>query len=125
MLKRVLGEHVDQNAKDFLDLMAEDAVMEFPFARPGRPKKVSGHADLTAYLEPLADILVIESFTDPVVHWTLNPKIVILEFSITGHSRSNGQPYNQSYVEIITLEGGKIKNIRDYWNPLLTQSLSA
>jgi ketosteroid isomerase-like protein len=125
MLKRVLGEHIDQNATDFSDLMAEDGVMEFPFARPDRPKKVSGHADLVAYLEPLTDILAIESFTDPVVHWTLNPNVVILEYGITGRIRSNGQPYNQSYVEIITVEDGKIKNIRDYWNPLLTQSLTA
>jgi uncharacterized protein len=125
MFKRVLGERVDQNATDFLDLMAEDGVMEFPFARPDRPKKVSGHSDLAAYLEPLADILAIESFTEPVVHWTLNPKVVILEFSITGRIRGNGQPYNQSYVEVVTIEDGKIKNIRDYWNPLLTQSPTA
>ena len=52
MLKRVLGDRVDQNATDFWDLVAEDGVMEFPFARPGRPKKVSGHSDLAAYLEP-------------------------------------------------------------------------
>ena len=125
MLKRVLGEHVDQNATDFLGLMGEDGAIEFPFARPDRPKKVSGHSDLAAYLEPLTDRLAIESFTEPVVHWTLNPKVVILEFSIIGHIRSNGQPYNQSYVEIITVKDGKIKNIRDYWNPLLTQSLTA
>ncbi len=125
MLKRVLGKHVDQNATDFFDLFAEDGAMEFPFAPPGRPKKVSGHADLLAYLEPLADRLVIESFTNPVVHWTLDPRIVILEFNIAAHIRGNGQSYNQSYIEVITLENEKIKNIRDYWNPLLTQSLTA
>jgi uncharacterized protein len=125
MLKRVLGDHVDQDATDLLDLMAEDGVVEFPFAGPGRPKKLSGHRDLTAYLEPLADLLAIESFTDPVVHWTPNPKVVILEFSIVGRMRSNGQPYKQSYVEIVTVQDGKIENIRDYWNPLLTPSLTA
>jgi ketosteroid isomerase-like protein len=125
LFKRVLGEHVDQNATDLLDLMAEDGVMEFPFAPPGRPKKVSGRSDLAAYLEPLTDILAIKSFTEPVVHWTHNPKVVILEFSITGHIRGNGQPYNQSYIEFITIEDGKIKNCRDYWNPLLTRSLTA
>ena len=59
------------------------------------------------------------------MHWTLNPKVVIVEFGITGRIRSNGQPYDQSYIEVITLEDGKIKNIRDYWNPLLTQSPTA
>ncbi len=41
--------------------MADDGVMEFPFARADRPKKVSGHSDLAAYLEPLTDIFAIES----------------------------------------------------------------
>jgi ketosteroid isomerase-like protein len=59
------------------------------------------------------------------VHWTLDPKVVILEFSIAGRIRGKGQPYNQSYVEIISIEDRKIKNIRNYWNPLLTQSLTA
>lgn len=125
MLKRVLGEHIDQNATDFLSLMAEDGVMEFPYARPGRPKTVSGHAALAAYLAPLTERLEISSFSDLVVHWTLNPEIVILEFSIAASIRGTGQLYNQSYVEIITLADRKIKHIRDYWNPLLTQSLTA
>ena len=123
MLKRELGGRVDQDAEDFLDLIAEDGTMEFPYAPPGRPKRVTGHADLAAYLEPLTHLFTMEWAGEPTLHWTQDPDCVIFEFSVVGRVTSTGQTFDQSYIEVITLEGGKIKTFRDYWNPLVLQNL--
>ncbi|HDR9881364.1 TPA: nuclear transport factor 2 family protein [Burkholderia cenocepacia] len=125
MLKAALGDIVDPAAVDFLDLMAEDAVMEFPFALPGGPQKVEGRAQLEAYLRPLDGLLAIESHTGPTVHRSTNPNVVILEFSVKGRVVSNGLLYDQTYISVLTLKDGKIANFRDYWNPLVTQRLVA
>lgn len=125
MLKQALGDIIDQNAEDFLGLMAEDGTMEFPYAAPGRPRKVTGHTDLAAYLEPLEGLFTVDSLIGPTVHHTLDPKTVIQEYSITGRAAKTGKPYDQSYVEVITVEAGKIKTYRDYWNPIVTEALNA
>ena len=125
MLRRVLGDLLDQSPGDLLDLFAEDGSMEFPYALPGWPKRVVGHADLAAYLEPLADVFTITSMGEPTVHLTHDPKVAILEFSVTGRAAATGKSFDQSYVEVITVEDGKIRTYRDYWNPLVVQDLSA
>ena len=125
MLRRVLGDLVDQSSGDFLDLFAEDGAMEFPYALPGWPKRVVGHADLAAYLEPLTDVFTITAMGEPTVHRTQEPNVAILEFSVTGRTTATGKSFDQSYVEVITVEDRKIKAYRDYWNPMVVQDLSA
>ncbi len=125
MIKRELGDAVDQTGRDFIDLFAEDGAMEFPYTLPGWPKRVAGHSDLAAYLEPIADLFTVESVVGPTVHRTQEPNVVILEYSISGFAKNTHEPYDQSYVEVITLESGKIKTYRDYWNPLVVQNLTS
>ncbi len=122
LFKQILGDRIDQSAADFLELFTEDGVMEFPYALEGRPKRVAGRAALAEYLGSLNDRLAIDSNSEPVVHWTRDPNVVIVEFSIVAHLRSNGEQHDQVYIDVLTLENGKIKNFRDYWNPILTRS---
>jgi uncharacterized protein len=121
MFKAILGSRVEQDARDLLDLFAEDGSMEFPFALEGRPKRVEGRAALEEYLRSLNARWAVDSYSDPVVHWTKDPNVVIVEFSVKGHMRDGGQAHDQVYIDVLTLGNGKIKNFRDYWNPMLTR----
>ncbi len=125
LLKSALGDLIDQSAGDFLDLFAEDGSMEFPYTLPGWPTRVDGHADLAAYLEPIANMFAVEMITDVVVHRSQDPIVTVVEYTISGHAIATNKHYNQRYIEVITLECGKIKNYRDYWNPLIVQNLAA
>ena len=44
---------------------------------------------------------------------------VIFEFSCAGAGAKTGEPYNQSYISVVTLRDGRIARYRDYWNPLV------
>jgi uncharacterized protein len=123
MLKNALGPAVDQSAVGFLDLMAEDAVTEFPYAPAGRPKSVRGRDALQKYLEPLENKFSINSHTDPIVHRAQDSRTFILEYSISATATQTGLPYEQSYISVIRTDGEKIRHFKDYWNPLAAQSL--
>lgn len=118
MLLTALGERADPAAKSFIDLMAEDFVMEFPFARPGMPTRVEGRAAVLAHLVKVGEGVTVESASNLVVHETRDPEVVILEFDGHGQALKTGEPYEQRYVSVIRARGGKIIHFKDYWNPI-------
>ncbi len=118
MLKRALGSLVDQDADAFLSLMADDGVMEFPYAPPGQPRQVTGRSALARYLAEIASLITIAVIEGPRVHRTDDPATVILEFTGTGQAVATGRPYRQDYISVIETGGGQIVRYRDYWNPL-------
>ena len=122
MLKSALGSRVDQEADGFIELMASDAVMEFPFAPDSAPKKLSGRDELKKQLAMLGKLVDFEDMTLLQTHETQNPEVVILEFSCRGTALKTAKPYNQDYISVITTRDGSIIHYRDYWNPLIALS---
>lgn len=119
MLKAALGPRVDQAASGFVEMMAPDGVMEFPYAPAGGVTRIEGREALSAYLARFGEVLAIDHMTEPTVHLTQDPDVVILEFGCVGRGLKTGVPYIQRYISVITLEAGRIVRYVDYWNPLM------
>ncbi|MGD0700500.1 MAG: hypothetical protein ABSA02_11515 [Trebonia sp.] len=51
-------------------------------------------------------------------HQTLDPDVAVIEMTATGKLKDTGEPYDQSYVVVLTARDGRITRYRDYWNPL-------
>lgn len=119
MLREALSDFLAPGAHSFLQMLADDAVMEFPYAPPGIAGRLEGRAAITAHVNGLGHILTIERMTDLVVYPTTRPGVVVLEFGCLGSGVSTGKPYNQTYISVITLRDGHIVHYRDYWNPLV------
>jgi ketosteroid isomerase-like protein len=119
MLRQALGEQLSADATGFVDMMAEDGVMEFPFAPPGTVRRLEGRAAVAAHLAGFGDILRIDAMNDLVVHRTQAPDVFVLQFGCVGQGVKTGEPYDQRYVSIITLRNGRIARYEDYWNPLV------
>lgn len=119
LLRLALGERVDPAAETFLDMVAEEVVMEFPYAPPGVVRRLTGRAALARHLDHLVGVIVIDRFSAPLVHETRDPGIVVVEFGCTGHGVVTGEPYDQRYISVVTVRGGRIVHYRDYWNPLV------
>jgi ketosteroid isomerase-like protein len=112
-------------AKDmagFTALFAEDGVLEFPFAPPGRPREVSGPA-LRDYLIDYPSRLDPREVTDITVHETADPDVAVVELTVTGVVTATGRPYELRYVCVLTVRDGLIVRYRDYWNPLALAEL--
>ena len=116
LLRSSMGDQLVPEAVSFLDMLAEDAVMEFPFAPPGLPACLDGKAAIRNHVESLGGMLQIGSFSSPTIHRT--PSGFVLEFTCLGVGTQTGRAYNQEYVSVITLRDGRIVRYRDYWNPL-------
>jgi ketosteroid isomerase-like protein len=119
MLRSAIGDLLQPDAESFLEMFAEDGVMEFPYAPPGGVTRLDGRAALASYLQGFPEILQIDRMTKSVVHRTMNPEVVILEFDCVGRGVRTGEPYDQRYISVITLRNGLIVHYSDYWNPLV------
>ncbi|MEV7871095.1 nuclear transport factor 2 family protein [Streptomyces sp. NPDC088124] len=105
----------------FAALYADDAVMEFPFAPPGRPQRLDGRAAVEAYLDGYTDLLDIQRIHDVTVHETTNPEVIVAELAISGRIVATDAPYTARYVAVLTIVDGLIRHYRDYWSPLAFQ----
>jgi ketosteroid isomerase-like protein len=107
----------------FAGLWAEDGVAEFPFAAPGYPAKLEGRAAVAEYLRDYPNILDIREIPQSVMHQTVDPKVVVVEFEAAGVVVSTGAPYRMSYIAVITVRNNEIQRYRDYWSPLAAAEL--
>lgn len=119
MLKLAISGLLRPDAESFIEMFAEDGVMEFPYAPPGGVTRLDGRDALASYLQGFPEILQIDRMTEPVVHRTMNPEVVILEFGCVGRGVRTGEPYDQRYISVITVRDGLIVHYSDYWNPLV------
>lgn len=102
-----------------MKLFAPDAVLEFPFAPAGMPRKVSGHDALLAHMRHFPEMFDVK-FVDLVFHEAVDPSLVIAEFRSTGTARPTGKPYEQTCISVVrTDDNALITHYLDYWNPLV------
>jgi ketosteroid isomerase-like protein len=118
-----VAEHLRLTAagrtEEWVELFAPDAVLEFPYAPAGVPRKVTGRDALVAHMSGFPETFDVE-FVDLVFHETADPGLVIAEFRSTGTARPTGKPYEQTCISVVrTDDEGLITHYLDYWNPLV------
>ena len=74
-------------------------------------------AAVAEYLSGYPDILQIKDIPRPVIHQSVDPDVVIVEFEATGTVIATGAPYRMTYIAVITTRNGEIQSYRDYWSP--------
>ena len=119
LLRTALGDSLAPTADSFVEMMAEDGVMEFPYVTAGEPVRLNGREAVRQHLASLAGLIDIDGFHDLVVHPSQTPGVFILQMRCTGTAVTTGLPYNQRYISVITVADGYIVNYLDYWNPLV------
>ncbi len=119
MLRRGLGDRLDATADSFVDMVADDVVMEFPYATPGMVTQLKSKAAIAEHLQNLGGMLAFDRMSEPAVHASTDPDVFVLEFTGHGKGVETGEPYDQDYISVIRLRDGKIVHYRDYWNPLV------
>jgi ketosteroid isomerase-like protein len=109
-----------QDWDKWINLWADDAVLEFPFAPKNRPSIYRGKQDILTYMSSTTRIIVVDSVSKLNISPMLDPNKIVIELAINGHLISNGATYNQLYVTFFEFESGKIKYYREYWNPIVS-----
>lgn len=121
--QHAVAEHLRLTSAGLTDewvmLFAPDAVLEFPYAPSGVPRRVEGHAALREHMRSFPDNFDV-TFVDLVFHETADPSLVVAEFRSTGTARPTGKPYEQTCISVVrTNSESRITHYKDYWNPLV------
>lgn len=117
MLRGALGDALAPGAATFAEMFAETGVMEFPFAPADGVRRLEGRPALIDYLAGLGTMIDIVGVSAPIVHRSVESDTFILEFTGVGRGVASGKTYEQTYISVIRVSGGRIVHYRDYWNP--------
>lgn len=118
MLREALGDRVADDATTFVDMLAKDAVMEFPFAPPGLPNRLEGQGAVADHLVKLARLITFDRI-GPATVLVQDSGTTVLAFEAAGTGVETGARYDQRYLSIITTVNGRIVHYLDYWNPFV------
>jgi ketosteroid isomerase-like protein len=104
----------------FGDLLADDAVIETPFAAPGRPTRVEGREEWLRRTESERANLPVrfEEVRDVVVHETTDPEVIVVEYRLTGVIPATGRRSSAAFIGVLRVRDGKVVHWREYQNTL-------
>jgi ketosteroid isomerase-like protein len=123
-VQRYLYLFSQQSWDEWIDLWADDGVLEFPFAPAGRRSRYVGKADILAYMKAVAVRMAGRIRSEGLdyfhVHAMRDPATTCLEMGVRGRILETGAPYLQKYISILEMKGGKLVLYREYWNPLVS-----
>ena len=57
-------------------------------------------------------------FDELVVHRSQDPRVVIIEYDVHGKTVATGSSYDNRFISVVTIEGRKIVQWRDYMDSL-------
>lgn len=106
----------------WIDLWAEDGILEFPFAPAGRRPIYRGKPEILGYMKAAAGRVAIDSVALARVFPMHDPAVAVAEFAIKGRALPGGAAYDQSYVLFFETRDGKLAHYREYWNPLVSMA---
>ncbi|MFJ6749334.1 MULTISPECIES: nuclear transport factor 2 family protein [unclassified Streptomyces] len=109
---------LDKDIPAWIDLWDENGIFEFPFAPEGLPTRLEGKAAVAAYMRGYPDHIDLHDFPYVEIHRTLAPETIVVEMRGVGRLVTTGDPFDMSYIAVVTVKGGLITHYRDYWNPL-------
>ena len=120
VFRRVMGHLFAGDAGAYADMFAKDAVVEWPFAAAGWPKRLDGHDAIRTHVEGVfarfkASGRKLVAVRDAVIH-SIGTHEVAVEFSI--EAEAPGGAVRLPYVQFLRVTNdGQIAALRDYFRP--------
>ncbi|MCX4974140.1 nuclear transport factor 2 family protein [Streptomyces sp. NBC_00620] len=112
---------LDKDIPAWVDLWHEDGILEFPFSPEGWPKRLEGKAAIAEYMRDYPDHIDLHEFPYVEIHQTIAPETIVVEMRGVGRVVDTGNPFDMTYIAVVTIRNGLITSYRDYWNPLAVQ----
>lgn len=103
----------------WMDIWAENAIVEFPFASGQYPKRLEGNDAIYEYYKDASKAFELCEEKPLVIYPSSDPLIAIFEISMKFHIIQTGRDYNQDYICLVKVrDDGKIILYREYWDPI-------
>jgi ketosteroid isomerase-like protein len=108
------------------DLLADDVVIEVPFA-PGGGRRWVGKDEWLAFAGPGRAKLPVrfDSFVKHAVHLTLDPEVAVVEYELGGVVTTTGERASARFIGVLRVRGGRIAEWREYQDTAAMQRVLA
>jgi ketosteroid isomerase-like protein len=103
------------------DHLAEDVVIESPFAPPSRPRRFEGRAEFLAFAEAGRAAMPpvrFEECREIAVHETADPEVIVVEYELAGTVTGTGHRASAAFIGVLRVRDGRIVHWREYQNVL-------
>lgn len=109
------------------ELLADDVVVETPFAPPGMRRYQGSEAWLEFYRTAGAGLLVrFEQFREITTYQTDDPETIVVEYELTGTVTATGVRSSVTCIAVLRVRDGLIAHWREYQDlPAINAALSA
>jgi ketosteroid isomerase-like protein len=110
------------------DRLADDVVIETPFAPPGRPRRVEGRKAWLATALPgrAASPFHFDECRVVAVHDTADPEVIVVEYELGGTIIASGERRSAAFIGVLRVRDGLITHWREYQDTFaITQALSS
>src|SRR2546430_3094859 len=109
MCQRWLAQEPDAIAD-----LADDVVLEAPFAAPGRPRRIEGAAKVRAYTAAgrAAFPARLDECRTVAVHETADPEVIVVEYELGG--TAGGHRASAPFIGVLRARDGKVALWREY-----------
>ena len=110
---------LDKDISGWVDLWAEMGTMEFPFAPDGWPTRLAGKHEIADYMCDYPDHIDLHDFANLTIRQTTDAATIVIEMRGVSRLVETGEPFDMSYIAVVTVHDGHFTFYRDYWNPLM------
>jgi ketosteroid isomerase-like protein len=102
------------------ELLADDVVIETPFAPPGRPTRIEGRQRWLDHVNPQRATFPLRfgGCRTRAVHDTTDPATIVVEYELTATDTRTSRQGTAAFVGVLTVRDGKITVWREYQNTL-------
>ena len=96
-------------------LLAADAVIEAPFAPPGRPRRL-GREEFLAFAGAGRAALPVrfEECREIAVHDTADPEVIVVEYELAGTVTTTGRRAAAPFIGVLRVRDGQVAGWREY-----------
>jgi uncharacterized protein len=105
------------NSPDVTDsLLADNAVIEVPFAPPGSPRRFDGREEFLTFARPERARLPVrfEECRETAIHDTADPEVIVIEYELTGTVTTTARRASAPFVGVLRARGGRVVAWREY-----------
>ncbi|MFC7531582.1 nuclear transport factor 2 family protein [Actinoplanes sp. GCM10030250] len=119
IVERLLHAGLARDADKFVELMAPDGYIEWPYRPPGVPARIQGRTAIRTHLTAAAEGLIrLDEHRDVLIHETTDPEVIIVEYEASGSVVPTGAPFEQTVIAVFRVRNEQVVSYRDYINPL-------
>jgi uncharacterized protein len=96
--------------------LAEDVVIEFPFAPEDRLGRFEGREGFLAFAQAARAELPVrfDEVCSVMIHETADPEVIVAEYEVRGTLRTTGERAGAHFVSVIRVHDGRVTLWREY-----------